>query len=222
MALLESRAQFDHEIIDLQKKPEEFVRLSPTGLVPLLQLDDGSVITESIPIARRVAVDFDQHVQLLPPSASGDIESFIHHWTASVEPAYYGVLRASSEAQVQLAVASFLHTLAPVEERLPARSEDGADDCFLLGAQFSLAEAVAAPWVERMLLMLPYWRGIDTLELCARHGLPKTTAWMRAVAARPSVKKTSAGTEEMARAARRYFVDYATPGTPGEVALFGA
>ena len=29
---------FEHEIIDLKKKPKEFLELSPTGLVPLLQL----------------------------------------------------------------------------------------------------------------------------------------------------------------------------------------
>jgi len=89
----------------------------------------------------------------------------------------------------------------------------------LLGEQFSHAEAVAGPWVERMLLMLPHWRGIDTIRLCETHGLQRTSVWMQAVAARPSVKSTSAGEEEMIAASRRYYVDYASPGTPGEKTL---
>jgi len=89
----------------------------------------------------------------------------------------------------------------------------------LLGERFSLAEAVAAPWVERMLCMLPFWRGIDPLHLCESHGLQRTSAWMQCVAARPSVQLTSAGKAEMVRAARRYYVDYASPGTPGESVL---
>jgi len=92
----------------------------------------------------------------------------------------------------------------------------------LLGEAFSHAEAVAAPWVERMLLMLPHWRGLDPVRLCEVQGLPRTASWMQAVAARPSVQSTSAGEEEMVRASRRYYVNYASPGTPGEKTLSAA
>ena len=73
--------------------------------------------------------------------------------------------------------------------------------------------------MERMLLMLPFWRGFDILRLCERNGLDKTARWIRAVASRPSVQTTSAGADEMARASRRYYVEYASPGTPGEAVL---
>ena len=64
--------------------------------------------------------------------------------------------------------------------------------------------------------MLPYWRNMDVLELCRQQGLARTAAWMRAVAARPSVKATSAGQAEMARAAKLYYVTHVSPGAPGE------
>ena len=67
--------------------------------------------------------------------------------------------------------------------------------------------------------MLPYWRGFDVRTLCERQGLGLTSAWLGAVAARPSVQKSSAGVDEMARAAAKYYVEYASPGTPGEAAL---
>lgn len=90
---------------------------------------------------------------------------------------------------------------------------------FLLGSSFSLAECVAAPCVERMLAMLPYWRGFDVLDLCRQRSLTRTAAWMKAVAARPSVMATTAGHAEMARAARQYYVNHVSPGAPGEAHL---
>jgi len=84
-----------------------------------------------------------------------------------------------------------------------------------LGGRFSLAEVVAAPWVERILLMLPHWRAIDACRLCESQGLLATRDWLVAVSQRPSVVETSAGEAEMARAARRYFVTHVSPGAPG-------
>ena len=89
----------------------------------------------------------------------------------------------------------------------------------MCGGEFSLAEAVAAPWVERMLLMLPYWRNLEILRLLESQGLTRTAAWMRAVAARPSVLATSAGEAEMVRASRLYYVTHASPGSRGEATL---
>ena len=109
---------FEHVIIDLQKKPIEFKTLSPTGLVPLLQLDDGSLVTESVPISRRVAAEFDEHAQLLPPRVAPIVDSFISLWTGRVEPAYYDVLKAGTESEARYAFAMLLGTLASVEEAL--------------------------------------------------------------------------------------------------------
>jgi len=66
-----------------------------------------------------------------------------------------------------------------------------------------------------MLLMLPYWRGVDTLALCRGQGLTRTASWLQAVAARPSVQATSAGLPEMARASKLYYVSHISPGAPG-------
>ena len=78
---------------------------------------------------------------------------------------------------------------------------------------------MAAPWVQRMLLMLPYWRNLDILAACDAQGLQRTAAWIRAVAARPSVVETCCDEAEMVAASRRYYVDYASPGSRGEAAL---
>ena len=211
---------FQHEIIDLKHKPADFLERSPTGLVPLLELDDGSLVTESVPVARAIATRLDPRQQLLPRGAEPCVNGFVNLWTQKVEPAYYDVLRAGSEPQVEVATAAYAATLLRVEEKLCAAANgNSAPAAFLLGGTFSLAEAVAAPWVERMLLMLPYWRGIDALALCREHGCVRTARWLQAVAARPSVQRSSAGEEEMVAAAKRYYVEYASPGTRGEAAL---
>ena len=116
--MLETRANFEHVLIDLKRKPAEFLELSPTGLVPLLQLDDGSVVTESTHVARRIASDFVEHVDLLPAYEASSIDAFIAHWTGSVEPAYYKVLSAESEDAVRFATVGLLDSLRAVEDRL--------------------------------------------------------------------------------------------------------
>ena len=204
---------FNHEIISLKNKPAEFLQLSPTGKVPLLQRDDGSVVTESIDVSRCVATEFSDGV-LLPPGDAAAIDAFVRHWTNRCEPAYYNVLKADSEFQASAALSGLLETLSQVNEQLQVTR-----DAFLLGSQFSHAECVAAPWVQRMLLMLPYWRNMDILDECEQRGLSCTARWLRAVAARPSVIETACEEAEMVRASKLYYVDYASPGSPGEAAL---
>ena len=73
----------------------------------------------------------------------------------------------------------------------------------MLGKTFSLAEVAAAPWVERMIRMLPYFRNVDFFRLCRQSGLTRTEAWCRAIVERPSVVESTAGEVEMRRAARQ-------------------
>ena len=108
---------FTHEIIDLQRKPAAFLAKSPTGMVPLLELDDGSVVTESVVVARRVAADFSDRM-LLPPGEEATVDRFVKLWTDRCEPAYYDILCAGSEPQARVATAALLACLADVEDQL--------------------------------------------------------------------------------------------------------
>ena len=74
----------------------------------------------------------------------------------------------------------------------------------------------AAPWVERLIRMLPHWRAFDTLAFCHSAGLSLTANWLAAVNERPSVRSSSAGEAEMVRASRLYYVDFVSPGAPGQ------
>jgi glutathione S-transferase len=226
IALEEAGVPFEHKLISLQEKPRDFLQLHAsipgggTGQVPLLEIDE-RVVIESEAIVRHIALELG-HTELLPPGGRGHVERFIRLWTDTVEPCYYSVLTASDEKTARFCAAGLVDALVQVENALwEPRYEWGWQMTwskrgdFLLGDAFSLAECMAAPWVERMLLMLPHWRGIDPAGICDDFGLVRTRAWMLAVTQRPSVVQTSAGRDEMVRASRRYYVSYVTPGAPG-------
>ena len=174
-------------------------------MVPLLEHGQELVI-ESTVVTRYIA----QHVggpELYPrtPDDLERIERFLSIW-ADVETTYYDLLRASSEAQAEERRALFVDRLAAVDKLL-----DRAP--FLLGDDFSFAECVAAPWVQRFFVTLPYFRGIDFDDvLRAFDALP---GWMRAVRDRASCRESICPEGEMIDAAKRYYVSYLSPGAKG-------
>jgi glutathione S-transferase len=114
---LEADVVFSHEIIDLERKPAEFLRLSPTGKVPLLVLDDGECVSESVVVARRIATEFAPE-ELLPTSEVQIIDAFVELWTQEVEPAYYSILTANTEPEARRSTAAFLEVLSKVEDAI--------------------------------------------------------------------------------------------------------
>nr|WP_113869085.1 glutathione transferase GstA [Brenneria salicis]NMN91870.1 glutathione S-transferase [Brenneria salicis ATCC 15712 = DSM 30166]RBP58331.1 glutathione S-transferase [Brenneria salicis ATCC 15712 = DSM 30166]RLM29335.1 glutathione transferase GstA [Brenneria salicis ATCC 15712 = DSM 30166] len=73
IVLLESKLEFKLEKVDLRAKKTEhgvdFLQINPKGLVPALQLDDGTVLTEGVAIAQYVA-DLVPHCNLIAPVGS--------------------------------------------------------------------------------------------------------------------------------------------------------
>ena len=204
---------FDHRIIDLKAKPAEFVEKykqvgSGTAMVPLLE-HGGQYVIESTVVARYIA----RHVggpELYPRTADDldRIERFLSRWN-DVETTYYDLLRASSDAQVKERRALFVDRLAAVDELLGARAP------FLLGEDFSFAECIAAPWVQRFFVTLPYFRGIDFDDVL--RAFDSLAAWMRAVRDRASCQESICPEGEMLDAAKRYYVSYLSPGARGRL-----
>ena len=170
---------------------------------------DGQYVIESTVVARYIA-EYVGGLELYPRTAEDleRIEGFLSCWT-DVETAYYDLLRASSDAQVEERRAVFVERLAAVDELL-----DRAP--FLLGDDFSFAECIAGPWVQRFFVTLPYFRGIDFEGdiLCAFDSL---AAWTHAVRNRASCQESICPEGEMLDAAKRYYVSYLSPGATGVV-----
>ena len=163
---------------------------------------------ESTVVARYIA----QHVggpELYPRTAEDleRIELFLSQW-ADVETTYYDLLRASSDAQAEERRALFVDRLAAVDELL-----DRAP--FLLGDDFSFAECIAAPWVQRFFVTLPYFRGIDVDDVL--RAFDSLAAWTRAVRDRASCRESICPEGEMINAAKRYYVSYLSPGATGRL-----
>ena len=81
---------------------------------------------------------------------------------------------------------------------------------------FSFAECVAAPWVQRFFVTLPYFRGID-FEGDILRAFDALPGWMRAVRDRASCRESICPEGEMIDAAKRYYVSYLSPGATGVV-----
>ncbi|WP_409310814.1 glutathione transferase GstA [Pectobacterium sp. B1J-3] len=73
IVLLESKLEFKMEKVDLRTKKTErgidYQQINPKGLVPALQLDDGTVLTEGVAIAQYIA-DQVPHCNLIAPEGS--------------------------------------------------------------------------------------------------------------------------------------------------------
>lgn len=165
---------------------------------------------ESAVVARYIA----QYVggQELYPRTREDLErseAFLEKWR-DVETTYYDLLRVGSEPQAEARRVVFVERLSAVDALLASRSP------FLLGDDFSYAECVAAPWVQRFYVTLPYFRGID-FEGDVLRTFDSLPHWMRAVRDRESCKASICPEGEMLDAAKRYYVSYLSPGATGRL-----
>ena len=77
------------------------------------------------------------------------VERFLDLWHPVVDK-YYSILTAGSEMSVNKAMDQFVGDLALLNSLL--KESEGP---FLLGESFSVAECIAAPWVQRFFVTLP-------------------------------------------------------------------
>lgn len=242
--------EFEHKIIDLSDKPQEFrdkYSWAQNGgsfpQVPLLEHDD-ILITESIEVSKYIGQyiapesfgerhDDDESAKMMYPvhdQAKRDlVDSFIDVWDNEITSSYYSCLTATSEKSARTAQKKFTkslkQTLRPIllesRQMSSEASNENESGAFLLGPNFSVAECIAAPWVQRFYFVLEHFRGVnfrdDILEECDADdddSLPVVKEWMEAVLKRPSVQKTECPHDEMVAAAMRYYVSYVSPGSP--------
>ena len=215
IALEELGVPYERVPIDLRDKPQWFLDgVNPRGKVPAVRDEaSGLVVFESHVVneflVERFGAERAAGAALMPPAAldRARVRLWNEHLDSQLAPAHFTLLMNKNATDEPAKRAALDAALQHYEDHLVGP--------YLCGEAFTLAECVAAPWVERMSAMLPLWRNIDFTALCERHGLTKVAAWSDAVLERPSVQTTSAGTEEMARAARRYYVEYVSPGAAG-------
>ena len=165
------------ERVDLRTKQtaagDDFVKINPKGYVPVLQLDDGTVLTEGPAIVQYLA-DRDPARKLAP--ANGTIERYqlqalLGFINSELHKTYSPLFNpATSEAVKQERIAYLQRRYAYVEQLLQGKS-------YLTGEQFTVADAY--------LFTVTSWAGHAKVDLSA---FPNLLAFQKRVAARPAVQ----------------------------------
>jgi glutathione S-transferase len=173
IALAEKGVPFRRVDIDLAKRPDWFLALSPLGKVPVLKVGE-RVIFESAVILEYLEETLPHPLHPADPLARAEHRAWIEFGSsllADVWGFYTGADAAGAGAKAAAMAAKF----ALLEDRL-------GDGPWFGGAAFSLVDAVFAP-------VFRYFDVFDAIgDFGILDGKPRVAAWRRALSARPSVR----------------------------------
>ena len=150
LQLLAKGIPFREELIDLRDKPDWYKEMVPTTLVPAVKYDSDSVVTwESVDVMRQIEERFPDHQALLPPSGTDARER-----VESLMERCADVLGAGVRMSYPNASATDAERLAgreAFEAQLDAldAAVGEAGGPFLAGSDFSLADCMYIPMMER-------------------------------------------------------------------------
>ncbi|HET8540845.1 MAG TPA: glutathione S-transferase family protein [Anaeromyxobacter sp.] len=170
IALAEKGLAYREREIDLANKPPELLRVNPAGGVPVLVLDGGASLPESLVILQYLDERWPEH-PILPadPLARARARLLHDRITAALGGPVFRLARGTG-AEKAPAEQAIREALAGLEVEVPP------DGGFLAGA-FSIADIALAPFVAKLPARLRP----------AALGLPRLARWEAAVLSRPSV-----------------------------------
>ncbi len=175
IALLEKDLPFERRNIDLGNKPNWFLKLSPLGKVPLLLVDDETVLFESAAIAEYIN-DLTGDGLLASDALS---RSRQRAWIefASTTIGDIGKLYTARD------IDTFDSASAALRDRWQTLEDNLDDGPYFSGENFSLVDAAFAP-------VFRYFDVIETLsDIDLFVDVPKVRAWRNVLATRPSVQQ---------------------------------
>jgi glutathione S-transferase len=201
--------------VDLNNKDEEFKAVyskihpdpSAVAKVPIFQdHETGVSLIESMVIA-----DYLEHkykssgTQLLPdnPELTANIKLFIEIFNSTFTPAMFSLFQADTNAKMEEGRGRLAAAIRTIDRFLQERSQPGGP--FFMGCQFSQAEVVTIPFIQRGIATLPDYRGIDVREIVGEENAMRMKEWMEAGLARPSLAATKP-TDEVIRDGMRKFL----------------
>lgn len=179
IALREAGLAFDVEKVDLKSKKtasgSDFNAINPKGYVPVLQLDDGSVLTEGPAIVQYIA---DRVPATKLAAAAGSMERYrLQEWlgfiNSEIHKSFSPLFDATTPEQTsKTSRERLLRRFATIDAALAGKS-------YLMGDEFSVADGY--------LFTVASWSDHVKLDIS---GFPNLTAFRERVAARPAVKAT--------------------------------
>ncbi|KAJ7558549.1 hypothetical protein O6H91_04G045500 [Diphasiastrum complanatum] len=156
------------------EKPAWYTRMVPSGLLPAVELNQ-KVLTESLDIMMALEKAFPDHRPLLPApgSAQADAVNSLLKLERSLVGEWLRRLRGAWAWK-----GGFESAMGKVDSAL--RRFDGP---YFLGKEFSLVDAVYAPFLERIAASMPYWQG---LIIRGSGQWPAVEAWFDSMDSRSS------------------------------------
>ncbi|WP_251358320.1 glutathione S-transferase family protein [Kangiella sp. TOML190] len=154
ITLLHKKIDYTIEYIDLAKKPEWFLKISPLGKVPLMRVGE-EVLFESAVINEYL--DETNGAPLLPqdPLLKAQYRAWIE-FSSSLNNAQHQLTQARREQTFRQIQADLAKKLAHLEHQV-------GDQGFFAGDSFSLVDSAFAPFLMRS-QMLADETGEDSLE----------------------------------------------------------
>ena len=173
IALIESGVSFKRIDIDLRNKPDWFMKISPLGKVPILVIDDDTVLFESAIIAEYVN-DINSGTLLKKlPAEKAEQRSWIEFASAMLNNIgqLYNAKTRNDFSEVTMQINSKWYQL----EQALYKNE------FFTGNKFSLVDSAFAP----VFRYFEVFENFVELEFIKRY--PKVKQWRKSLASRPSV-----------------------------------
>jgi glutathione S-transferase len=179
IVLREGGFTFDLERVDLQTKKikandGDFLKVNPKGQVPVLQLDDGEILTEGPAIVQYLA---DQRPEsgLAPPNGSiarYHAQEWLNFVTSELHKTFAPLFRPTTpEEYVKISKENLANKFAYLDKHLAGRQ-------YLLGDKFTVPDAycfTVTGWSRYKEIDLGRW--------------PNLKAYMDRIAARPKVQE---------------------------------
>lgn len=174
ITLKRKNAPYTIDYIDLGNPPAWFQEKSPLGKVPIVELEDGTILFESAVINEYV--DEVTEGQLMPshPVARAQSRAWIQFGSECFMDYFQSATARDKESHET--------HMANLKDKL-ARLEKQTVGPFFLGAEFSLADAATAP----LLMRLEQWDEKTNFDFGA---FPKLQAWHDALVVLPEVSES--------------------------------
>lgn len=171
--LKEKGVDYDIEYIDVYDPPEWFIKLSPTGKVPVLQVD-GEVLFESAVISEYIEEVYQPALHPADPVQKAKNRAWIEY-TSPLYMGTFSLLMAKAKEDAESAQSEMIKQLtglAQAKQKMP----------WFNGDDFSLVDIAVAPFFVRAAFFKEHCK-IDMLE---KH--PEMQQWSNDILARQSVQ----------------------------------
>ena len=173
LLLKEKQIDFELAFINPDEPPAWFVELSPTGKVPVLEVD-GTAIFESSVISEYLDERYPPSIHPSDLLTKATNRAWVEH-TSNIYTSIFQIIIAKDKTAFKSAQAS-------IDEQLDLLDEVMLETPWFNGADFSMLDIAAAPIAVRLDILKEVC-GLDLLE-----EYPKLSAWFERLLARETVQ----------------------------------